>query len=348
MIRIDDNKTAHLLIGNNESIDDMKRAICDSEYTALDLDKPTLRFRGTLIDARRGFDHLKITGWQRNIARLRKLDVSLPTIITMTLSGDGIIEDIDFDRSFKGSKGLMCCWSYLNRNLKSQLPGHAFDSSFINLVKQEKMHCAHLFEVLSGIYSYYRILKENNFEDINPRQYACEEEAIDSYVDEGSLHSVGKHVFQEKPSVDYRLTLHDIIGNVGFTNKGTLEMRNGVEASFALNGKQVLNEMVSINSRDTGHTDLAAFLLRCIGAIKKEVCPEKQLRMFNTNLYPRAYIGMLVQSVAIRLFNNNYNYIMHALTALQRSANAPLCVGAISDQDEADRHFPGFSFSELV
>jgi hypothetical protein len=347
-VTTEDKKEAHLLFDSGERIDDIKRAILETQYRALDLDKPTLRFRGTLVDGRRGLDHIVITGWQRNVARLRKLDVSLPTIVTMTLGRDGIIEDIDLDRSFKGSKGLMCNHNYLSRNLKSQLQGHSIDESFIHRVKQEKLHCAHLFEVASGIHSYYNILKENNFTDMNPQLYAIEEEAIDSYVENGSLHSIGKHVLALRPPLDFGLTLHGIMDNVGFTKNGILVLKQAIEASFVINGRRVLNDVISINSRDTGCTDLSMFLLQCIGAVKKEVCPGMKVRMFNTNLYPRAYIGMLVQSIAIRLFNNNYNYIMHALTSLQRSAFAPLCVGALEDQDEADRCFPGFSFSELV
>ena len=37
-----------------------------------------------------------------------------------------------------------------------------------------------------------------------------------------------------------------------------------------------------------------------------------------------------------------------AITALQRAGDRPLCVGALNNQEEADRWFPGFSFSELV
>jgi hypothetical protein len=94
--------------------------------------------------------------------------------------------------------------------------------------------------------------------------------------------------------------------------------------------------------------DLSKFLFKCIQQLKQQLCPEQKIRIFNTNLYPQAYIGMLIQSIAIRLFNNNYNYIMHALTALQRSGNRPLCVGAITNQDEAKQYFPKYSFADLV
>jgi hypothetical protein len=343
-----DGKRAHLLMENHENIDDFRKLILESPYTAMDLDTPTLRFRGTLVDARNGAGGLRIIGWQRNVSRLRKLDVSLPTIITLTLNGNGRIENVELDRSFKGSKGLMCCHAYLNRNMKAQLEGGIFDSAFFHRVKQEKTHCSHLFEVLSGMYSYYQILKENDFKEIQPEGYACEEEAIDSYIEDGTLHSLGTHALKGKAPIHFRLVLHDVLSKVGFDKNGIFKMYRGVEADFFLNEKHLLSGTVSIHGSKTGHTDLSKFLFKCIDLLKSELCSGKAIRIFNTNLYPRACIGMLIQAVAIRLFNNNYSYIMHTLTALQRSSDAPLCVGALADQNEADRHFPGFDFSELV
>jgi hypothetical protein len=343
-----EKKSARLLIANYDSIDDIKRKILDSQYTAFDLDKPTLRFRGTIVDARCGMENIRIIAWQRNVARLRKMDVSLPTIVFITLGRNRSIESIELDPSFAGSKGLMCCFTYLNRNLKSRLVNQPFDGAFLKLAKQEKLHCAHLFEVLSCAYSFFRILEENDFNDLKARGYAYEEEVIDSYAEKATLHSVGRHAIGNKLEFDYRLDLADIISGVRFAKSGALETARAVEASFSINDKQVLSDPVSVNSAGSHDTDLSAFLIRCIGALRKEMFPAKQTKMLNTNLYPRAYIGMLVQSVAIRLFNSNYNYIMHALTALQRTNNAPLCAGALADQEEADKFFPGYSFSELV
>jgi hypothetical protein len=343
-----DHKKARLLIYNYESIDDMKNKILDSPAMMMDKNAPTCRFRGTVVDGRNGFEHIRITGWQRNVSRLRGMDVSLPTIITLRLDGNDLIEDIELDSSFKGSKGLMCCRTYLNRNLKSELQGHVFDSSIINKSKVRKTYCFHIFEVLSGIYSYYQTLKSNDFKDIYPQHYAYEEEAIDSYSENNTIYSAGVHLVKGRIPVRFRLTLHNIINNVSFDNNGILKMDEAVWADFILNEKHVLSEPVSIHSMNGGVMDISKFLFQCIKQLKQWMCPGNNIRLFNTNLYPGAYIGMLIQSVAIRLFNNNYHYIMHALTSLQRSGNAPLCVGAVIDWEEAHTHFPGFDFSELI
>ena len=343
-----DNKTAHLLLDNYESIDNIKDMILGSPFIVMDTKAPACRFRGTLADVRQGFNHIKIMGWQRNVSRLRKMDVSLPTIVTLTLNDKEIIEDIELDNSFKGSKGLMCSHKYLNRNLKSIFKGMVFDNSFFHKTKVRKTHCFHLFEVLSGIYSYYQILKSRCFKDIYPHHYSYEEEVIDSYIEDGTLHSLGIHLFNLDKPVHFRLTLHNIINNISFNTHGILEIQGGVRAGFFINEKHILSEVISIYNRNNERMDLSKFLFSCIKQLKPKLCLAKNIRMFNTNLYPRAYIGMLIQSVAIRLFNNNYNYIMHALTSLQRINNTPLCIGAIIDKEEAKTCFPGFSFSDLI
>jgi hypothetical protein len=343
-----EKNTAQLLLDDYHSIDDLKQRILTSSYATVDPLKPTLRFRGTVIDARDGLERIVITGWQRNVSRLRKMDVSLPTIITLVLDKNRHIREIELDESFKGSKGLMCSHRYLNRNLKTQVRGQVFDGSFLGAIKQEKTHCSHLFEVLSGMYSFYRMAENRGFAGLRPRGFMYEEEAIDSYTKDGTIHSLGTHMVKGLAPVCFRLSLHDIMGKVGFAGGGALRLEEGVAAVFRLNGEKVLKGMISINNQNCGHPDLLKFLLQCIAKVKDKLCPAKGIRMFNTNLYPRAYIGMLIQAVAIRLFNNNYNYIMHALTALQRFDEVPLCVGALTDQAEADQYFPGFDFTELI
>jgi hypothetical protein len=345
--RTDELKSASLLVGGDCIPEDIVRAVLDKAYSPLDPDRPTLRFRGTMIDARRASDCTSVIGWQRNVARLRKMDVSLPTIVTMRLDRNGTIADIALDRSFKGSKGLMCCRAYLDRNMRTELVGRPFDGSFLHRIKQERMHCAHLFEVLGGMYSFWCAARDENG-SFGKGGIASEEEAIDSYSEGGMFHSIGVHRLTGGTTVEYGLSLHDVMKNAVFAKDGTLDFTSDIRATFALAGMTLADEFVSFGGRVNGRKDLSIFLLECIRSMKHALFPVWQGRMLNTNLYPRAFIGMLVQSVAIRLFNDNYNYIMHALTALQSTGGVPLCVGAVADQDEADRFFPGFDFSELI
>jgi hypothetical protein len=340
--RMVEQKQARLLINTYDNMDRLNTMILESDYTAADPLMPALRFRGTVARAANRDNGLIITGWQRNVSRLRKMDVSLPTIITMVVDGKERIESIELDTGFAGSKGLICSHSYLNRRLKTLLQGQSLDSSFIHRVKQENTHCAHLFEVLSGIYAYYSMLKMNGFRDLRPRGHAYEEEVIDSYAEDGTLYSLGTHVFMGREPLRYKTALFDLMRRIGFTKNGGLTITQGIRTDFSLNGLSCAQCLVN------DFAGFSGFLLRCLDKVRRQVLAGRYVRMFNSNLYPGAYLGLLAQAVAVRLFNNNYNYIMHAVTALQRAGDRPLCVGALNNQEEADRWFPGFSFSELV
>jgi hypothetical protein len=348
MLQATGRKRASLLIDDYKRIDDLTARIPVARYRSADPDTPACRFRGSLIDFRDGSGISRLTGWQRNVARVRKMDVSLPTIVTLKLNREGIIEEAGLDPCFKGSKGLMCSWKYLNGNLKKELEGKSFEHGFLAAVKQEKMHCAHLFEVLSGLYTYYLILKENGFKEILPENYAYEEEAIDSVLEGDTVHSLGIHALKGKPVFEYRLSLHNLMSRIGFDRDGTLRTTQGVRAEFSVNGSPVLESTVSVNVPGTPYKDLAKFLLQCIRELKRRLCAGEIARILNTNLHPSAYIGLFTQVAVIRLFHASYAYIMHALTALQRPGHKPACVGAVSDQGEADLYFPGFKLTDLI
>ncbi|MBN1413073.1 MAG: hypothetical protein JW969_19695 [Spirochaetales bacterium] len=346
MTDIINNGHACLLLNDYGRVDDLKDKILSVPYTPADPVSPTCRFRGTLIDFRKGTENPVMTGWQRNVARLRKLDVSLPTIVTIALDENGLIREAELDASFKGSKGLLCSHKYLNANLKKQLIGRKFGEGFLRAVKLEKMHCAHIFEVLSGLYSCYRMLEDDGFGKLSPVAY--EEEAIDSTLEGGTLHSFGLHLLKGKPVVEYRLSLDGFMDKISFARDGTMRTTDGVRAGFMLDGKEVLAGTVTVNTPGTSYMDLTKFLLICIRELGHVMGVPDKIRMLNTNLYPGAYIGMLIQFAAIRIFNSNYSYIMHALTALQRPAGISSCIGAVSNQEEADRVFPGYDLSDIV
>lgn len=343
-----EKKNAGLLIGEYDAVDDLRKKVLDSPAVTMDRTSPTCRYRGTVVDLREGEARPRITGWQRNVGRIGGMDVSLPAVITVALNEKHRIESVELDDSFRGSKGLMCSRNHLNRRLQRELTGHVFDGTIINKAKVRNTHCFHVFEVLSGMYSCDTLMKKNGYEVCRPESFAFEEEVIDSVIDGDTLCSEGVYLLKNKPPVRYRLVLHDIMKNVGFSAGGILKTSGGIGADFSLNGTLIESGTVSVNNQETGHVDIGRFLFMCISHMKRFFCIGPRHRLFNTNLYPGAYIGMLVQSIAIRLFNDNYRYIMHVLTALQRNDEVPLCIGSVLDQKEASVYFPGFDTGDLI
>ncbi|WP_297957168.1 hypothetical protein [uncultured Ruminococcus sp.] len=56
-----------------------------------------------------------ITAWQCNMARLKTTDLKLPTVLRFVLDDTGIVTDAELMENFKGSQGIPCSQSYLNR-----------------------------------------------------------------------------------------------------------------------------------------------------------------------------------------------------------------------------------------
>lgn len=330
---------------NYQNSETIKDSILSQYFDPLDNSEPACRFRGTIIDNRNIVDgSIKIIAWQRNTARIRKLDVSLPTFITLKLSKEEVIEEITLDTSFKGSKGLYCSHKYLNRVLTSKLAGTKFDKSFVSKVKVNNIYCYHLFETLSGAYSFYQLTNTRNKGNLN-RQFFKEEEVLDGYMDENSVILSGSHELIES-KLKHAIVFNDLQSRVSFNKKGYLNIEKEVFVDFFIDNELLHSKCVLIKA-DNFYLDLQKFMIECISLIRERLAPELS-QMYNTNLYPVAYIGLLVQRLAIKTFKNNYNYVSHVLTAIQRHNNTPSCIGAIKDFDEAEKHFPGYSISDLV
>ena len=96
-------RTPELLIGNYENFNNINEfidKIVFSDYSCINDDIPICRYRGTFIEPIKN-NKFNIVAWQRNIARIKRMDVSLPTIINITLSDTGTIEYINLEPSFK-------------------------------------------------------------------------------------------------------------------------------------------------------------------------------------------------------------------------------------------------------
>ena len=61
---------------------------------------------------------------------------------------------------------------------------------------------------------------------------------------------------------------------------------------------------------------LTRFALKCWKSLNDKIGLKRGL--YNNNILPVSIVGLIVQSVGIVDFSDNYNYIQHLLAALQR------------------------------
>ncbi len=338
-------KISSLLIGCHSNLADIKKNVLFNHFKPLESEVPTCRFRGTHIDTlHEDKGLLKVTGWQRNVARLRKMDVSLPTIISLDIDpNENTIKYIELDGSFKGSKGLLCSWKYLDYKLKQVLMGLKMDKLLLNNIKVEKVHCFHLMEVIGGVYTAYHLYKSGRFNKQGEIGNFFEEEVTDCYIEENTIVLSGVISINGAFKLNYWVRLNNVMEEICFSKDGFLEIKEPVTMEFIIDGALAICDSVVIKGRTNGYRNLQSFILKCVNILKSKIIDDIKIRYLNTNLYPSAFVGLLCQGISMRKFKNNYNYVMHVLDSLQRPGGIPLCIGGIKSRDEALEKFPGFS-----
>jgi len=98
----------------------------------------------------------QIVAWQCNMAGMKNTDVKLPTVLHITLDDDGVVDNAELMGNFKGSQGIPCSRSYLNRILKNRLIGISFVSDDTILRNEFMFDCSHIFELIAGAQTLFK------------------------------------------------------------------------------------------------------------------------------------------------------------------------------------------------
>jgi len=331
----------YLLERQNPDWEQLVVDVKQATSTSLASNTPTSRFRGTLIvSTGEGF---RVVGWQRNVARLQGMDVSYPTIITLALDQAGCIQDIALDPCFKGSKGLLCDASYLNDNLRSALCGSTIDEQFFTKMQVAALQCFHLVEVVGGIVSGLEILRERG------GGYLAEDEVIDAYESGRDLVVTGRQrmSFAEE-EVHYSMVFQDVYECVRFDTKGMICSDRPFSVQSYLGDIPICRRDLSGKRGPSVCQELKTLGLELLEHIKPVFVRRAREHSFMcSNLFPQAFIGLMVQMMSMRLYYNNVNYVLHCLSAFQRFRDVPRCIGAVRTLEEARVHFPKFDVASV-
>lgn len=341
-----------LLLGECVSAAEVADRVMGSPVYPLDEVMPTARYRGTVIEFEDDGTTATVVGWQRNTARLQKLDVSLPTVITVRLTREG--QDTPFrvasaalDNRFKGSKGILCSASFLERTLVELLEGEPFDPSLYQKIRIGSTHCFHLVEVLGGMVAYFLIANDRRTAG-DLRSTYFEEEALDSLPGSGSdFEAAGCQRMTGHDDVTYGMTFTSLLDLMRFASDGAFSCSGNLNFQFGIDGGAAFNCDIPLAGNGFLHIGFQRALLTGIRMMRSTFGVAEHVKFYCTNLQPAALIGLLTQALAIRRFSNNYTYIMHALTAIQRLDNVPLCIGSVKSPVEMKKFFPGFTPDDL-
>ncbi|RCX16310.1 hypothetical protein DFR58_11154 [Anaerobacterium chartisolvens] len=334
-----------LLLGKLNNNDNFINKIVKENYSLLDDSVAMARYRGNIIFKSTGND-TKIIAWQRNILKVRSGYSSAPCILTLTIDGEGKIKTIDVDPSFRGSKGIVCSAKYFDKIVKKLL-GYKIDNLFLSKTKTSDTHCFHVTEVLRGVFTAYKLYMNEGCDKMEEPALFYEEENLNSYIEDGALYLSGLQTYNNEKSIRYALRLEDIFEKVCFDENGAMHVYEGAKVEFIINGEAVKSKRVNVNPRDNSFPNFTEFIVECMPFLEKAVEPSGRLKIFNTNTYIFAIIGLLTQSVAIKMFGHNYDYVFHIINNIQRINNVPACVGGLLNQEEADKYYPEFKFSDI-
>ena len=310
-------------------------------YISLDEDVTVCRFRGDLI--KKTSYGYEIVSWQRNISRIQKMDASLPTIIKLKVNEKFVVTEIDLQDGFAGSKVILCFRPYLDKVLKHNIIGKKLDLSIVSEIKVENLFCFHLVEVLLGTVSCLQLMNEHNLD------YIFEEEVLDSIIDGKNLIVKGKQKFSFSPKVvNYTINLVGVLDYIRFNKAGNIYLAEDVEAVIYKDNEELLRCILNGNSEKRLYLKIRNMSNKLVKVVKKDYTDDDKNLFMCSNLFPQGFIGAFVQCLAMKMYSNNYNYILRCLDGLQRYTNKPRCVGGLKDYAEAEKYFEGFDIMEAL
>ena len=332
-------KYPNLLISNNTPVIDIPEKVVNTPYVSVSKDFIACRLRGTRIEkTATGYN---VAAWQRNIARFQKMDTSLPTVITMQLDKDKKITGISLAPEFTGSQGITCSYKYFNRTIKGLLLGKEIIPDNYELFKTKRVHCYHIFEVLMGLltfFTHFDLIDVNAFDEIET----------------GEVHNLGKDIgmtftqrFNNGLQTECAMYWHDYKNKIKFQNDGRIININDLDIDFYLDDKLVYSSTLNGDDNQSSIESILSFSSECLKLVAEKIFPIKDIQPFHSMLNPYSSVGLYVQSIALAIYPNNYNYVQHAIRALQRKIDRPYCLGVINDVEEGKKYFPGFSEDDL-
>jgi hypothetical protein len=285
-----------------------------------------------------------ITTWQCNMASMKTTDLKLPTVLRIVLNAAGVAIEAELMENFKGSQGIPCSQTYLNRILKSRLIGLCFLNDDTVLRNELMFHCRHIFELSAAAITFYRFCSTH----LNERNklYECTKAFPEP---KGILVKDDYHINGHHITVDEHLSFS--ASDISMQTDGKIGRIEhfGLEAQvFYDDGPQapLSDEIIQISGSDNTIMSMMKLFVEPWKSIGRKLGVRRNY--YFSNLVPSSLYGVMIQAIALTLFPNNYNYFQHSLAGLQRNEERPLCVGMVLDHNELHKFYPEFKKEDLL
>lgn len=288
-------------------------------------------------------DSIDIYAWQCNMADIKNIDIKLPTSLHINADSGGYVNKIELLDNFKGSQGIPCSHSYLDRKLKHTINGVSLldEKSFTR--GKISFDCQHINELMYGIAALFRYGKKKGTydQDVYNCTRAVELENGIQIIDEFDY--CGRYVKSES-------NLYFDRGQIKMDREGKLKKIDHLHLNVSILQPDRNRSTIEDVVEKAETNDLVVmYLMKSFTKVWRNIGAAYGMRgeLYFSNLFPAAFYGMFVQSLALMLYPENYNYFQHSVSGLQRVGGKPLCIGMINSMEEAEQYFESFSQEDL-
>lgn len=314
-------------------------------------------FRGEVIYDDKGFEVCRIggyrfkeysdgnaemIGWQCNMADIQNYDIMLPTVISIKISSDNIIEEISLNPGFKGSQGIPCSYKYLNQRLQA-FKGEKFTQANTKIQDPLSTGCRHTYEVLYGACVFREWCKENGCMD------SWLTEATSAYQYEDGLIAIDRNSINGKESIT-KIDVSNFKDNIKYNRLGAIEKCINMNiCGFEVNqGEEIeIGKSKVLTAENVNDFKLKLMKILSKYWIRSGKVIGVKNKFYFSQLWPTTFFGILSQMFAIIVFSNSYSYFQHCIQGLQKDEEHCACIGVCQDIDECMKYFSDFKVDFL-
>lgn len=285
---------------------------------------------------------VQFIAWQCNLAKMKTFDIKLPTAICIRLNSNYEVEYVKLYDNFQGSQGISCSYKYLERKLSSELMGASFTEAK-NIFKDPlKFNCRHVYELVSACIMFLKHCNQKSIEQ--GEVYNVTKAKATNY---GIVISDYINCLDKKIDSDIRIIFDNT--NLKMNKNGQVIKIKNMIIKYIIDKENNCEESVIELPYSEGVNKVSMDLMKIIAKIwkKLEQCFKVKRGFYYSNLLPSTFYGILIQSLSMILFENNFNYFQHSINGLQRKEEIPLCIGIVKNIDEGKRYFSDFREEDL-
>ena len=293
-----------------------------------------------------GQNETKITAWQCNMADVQNFDVRLPTVISLTLDGEDRIRSIELKENFKGSQGMICSRTYLDRKLKELYQGRGFSSQEKVFQDQYLSCCRHTYELMYGAVNLLEHCRRNG----QDREIIWMQEITRAFHRDHGLDCEDRIELNGK-MIRTRILIENLQGNIQYNAGGKVVSARNIRIQGLEEKEGVwypIRDAVELNAES--YLQYTRKLMKAVSPFWLSSGRRLGVRMkfYFSQIWGPTFFGILSQALGLVIFNNNYAYFQHCIYGMQRSEDGkPFCIGVSDDLDDVMANFPDFQLSDI-